>query len=98
MVNHPKSEQTVANRRKQGIFWDISFFWDYILGKENTHIPSQLLDSSFLDWDYIPEQRKSTRHSTTTRYYNSSTFSELTLQRLGSARTLLGFLGEACCS
>ena len=27
-------------------------------GKENTHIPSQLLDSSFLDWDYIPEQEK----------------------------------------
>ena len=26
--------------------------------KENTHTPSQLLDSSFLDWDYIPEQRQ----------------------------------------
>ena len=26
--------------------------------KENTHIPSQLLDYSSLDWDYIPEQGK----------------------------------------
>ena len=26
--------------------------------KENTHTPSQLLDSSFLDWDYILEQGK----------------------------------------
>ena len=34
------------------------FLRDYILEKENTHIPSQLLDSSFLDWDYIPEQVK----------------------------------------
>ena len=34
------------------------FSKDYILEKENTHIPSQLLDSSFLDWDYIPEQGK----------------------------------------
>ena len=35
-----------------------SFFKDYILEKENTHITSQLLDSCFLDWDYIPEQGK----------------------------------------
>ena len=35
-----------------------TFSKDYILEKENTHIPSQLLDSSFLDWDYIPEQGK----------------------------------------
>jgi len=34
------------------------FLRDYILEKENTHTPSQLLDSSFLDWDYIPEQGK----------------------------------------
>ena len=34
------------------------FLRDYILEKENTHVPSQLLDSSFLDWDYIPEQGK----------------------------------------
>ena len=34
------------------------FLRDYILEKENTYTPSQLLDSSFLDWDYIPEQRK----------------------------------------
>ena len=34
------------------------FLRDYILEKENTHIPSQLLDSSFPDWDYIPEQGK----------------------------------------
>ena len=31
---------------------------DYILEKENTHIPSQLLDFPFLTWDYIPEQGK----------------------------------------
>ena len=36
----------------------ILFLRDYILEKENTHTPSQLLDSSFLDWDYIPEQGK----------------------------------------
>ena len=35
-----------------------TFSKDYILEKENTHIPSQLLDSSFLDWDYILEQKK----------------------------------------
>ena len=34
------------------------FLRDYILEKENTHVPSQLLDSSFLDSDYIPEQGK----------------------------------------
>ena len=34
------------------------FLRDYIMEKENTHTPSQLLDSSFLDWDYIPEQQK----------------------------------------
>ena len=34
------------------------FLRDYILEKENTHTPSQLLDSSFLDWDYIKEQGK----------------------------------------
>ena len=34
------------------------FLRDYILEKEYTHTPSQLLDSSFLDWDYIPEQEK----------------------------------------
>jgi hypothetical protein len=40
-----------------GFSEDIPFSKDYIL-KKNTHIPSQVLDSSFLDWDYIPEQRK----------------------------------------
>jgi len=50
-------------------------FWK----RKNTHIPSQLLDFPFLNWDYIPRTRKSTRHSTTTRYYNSSTF-YITLQ------------------
>ena len=35
-----------------------TFSKDYIREKENTHIPSQLLDSFFLDWDYIPEQGK----------------------------------------
>ena len=44
--------------RKKRDFWDISFFWNYIIEKENTHISSQLLDSPFLDWDYIPKQRK----------------------------------------
>jgi len=34
------------------------FLRDYILEKENTHTPSQLLDSSFLGWDYIAEQGK----------------------------------------
>ena len=34
------------------------FLRDYVLKKENTYTPSQLLDSSFLDWDYIPEQEK----------------------------------------
>ena len=34
------------------------FLRDYILEKEKTHTPSQLLDSSFLDSDYIPEQGK----------------------------------------
>ena len=58
MVKHPKSQQSVANCAKYGILWDIFFFEDYIMEIENTHIPCQLLDSSFLDWDYIPEQGK----------------------------------------
>jgi len=41
-----------------GFFETFPISKDYILEKENTHIPSQLLDSSFLDWDYIPEQGK----------------------------------------
>ena len=28
--------------RKNGIFWDISFLWDYILEKENTHYSTLL--------------------------------------------------------
>ena len=34
------------------------FLRDYILEKEKTHIPSQLLDFPFLHWDYISEQGK----------------------------------------
>jgi len=43
---------------KMGFSEIFLFLRDYILEKENTHTPSQLLDSSFLDWDYIPEQGK----------------------------------------
>ena len=58
MVKHSKGQQFVANHGNNWILRDISFFYDYILERENTHIPSQLLDSSFLDWDYNPEQGK----------------------------------------
>ena len=40
--------------RKQRDFKETFLF----LEKENTHISSWLLDSSFLNWDYIPEQEK----------------------------------------
>ena len=81
MVKTPKQANSPLQiTEKMGFLKSYSFFWDYILEKENTHIPSRLLDSSFLNWDYIPEQRKSTRYSTTTRYYNSSTSFYLTLQ------------------
>ena len=70
------------------------FLRDYILEKENTHIPSQLFDSFFFELRLHFRTRKSTRHSTTTRYYNSSTFSHVTLLQLASACTLLGFLGN----
>jgi len=43
---------------KMGFSETFLFLRDYILEKEYTHTPSQLLDSSFLDWDYIPEQEK----------------------------------------
>ena len=56
MVKHSTSQQSVANHRKNMIFKRYSIFYDYILEKENTHIPSRLLDSSFLNWDYIPKQ------------------------------------------
>ena len=58
MVKHSKGQQSVANRGNNRILKRHSFFWDYILEKENTHIPSRLLDSSFLNWNYILEQRK----------------------------------------
>ena len=37
---------------------DILFFLRLHSGKENTHIPSRLLDTLFLNWDYIPKQEK----------------------------------------
>ena len=58
MVKHPAGQQSVANRENNEILKRHSFFWDYILEKENTHIPNRLLDSSFINWDYIPEQGK----------------------------------------
>ena len=54
----PFINRCYTNRGNNGILKRHSFFWDYILEKENTHIPSRLLDSSFLNWDYIPEQGK----------------------------------------
>ena len=57
-LQHPTGPQSIANRGKNGILKRHSFSEEYILEKENTHIPSQLLDSSSLDWDCIPEQGK----------------------------------------
>ena len=57
-VKTPNRPIDRCKSRKQRDFLRHSFFKDYILEKENTHIPIQLLDSSFLDWDYIPEQGK----------------------------------------
>ena len=70
------------------------FLRDYILEKENTHIPKSTTRFLFLELRLHFRTSKSTRHSTTTRYYNSRTFSHVTLQQLGSACTLLGFLGN----
>ena len=58
MVKTPNRPTVCCKLRKNGIFWDISFSKDYILEKENTHIPSQLLYFPFLTWDYIAEQVK----------------------------------------
>ena len=58
MVKTPNRTTVRCKSRKTRDSLRHSFFKDYILEKENTHITSQLLDSSFLDWDYIPEQEK----------------------------------------
>ena len=59
MVKHSKKPTVRCQLRKKQDFLRHSFFpKDYILEKENAHIPSQLLDTFFLDWDYIPEQGK----------------------------------------
>ena len=58
MVKTPNSQAVRCKSRKKRDFMRHSFFKNYILEKENTHIPSQLLDSSFLDWDCIPVQGK----------------------------------------
>ena len=58
MVKTPNMPRDCCKSRKHRDFLRHSFFKDYILEKENTHITSQLLDSSFLNWDYIPEQGK----------------------------------------
>jgi len=59
MVKTPDRPTVRCKSRKKWDFLRHSFFLrDYILEKENTGTPSQLLDSSFLDWDYIPEQGK----------------------------------------
>ena len=57
-LQHPTGPQSVANRGKNEILKRHSFSEYYILEKENTHIPSQLLDSFFLNWDYILERGK----------------------------------------
>ena len=92
MVKTPNRPTVCCKSQNKGDFLRHSFFKNYIMEKENTHIPSQLLDSCFLKLGLHFRTRKSTRHSTTARYYNSSTFSLLTLQRLRSSCTLLGFL------
>ena len=59
MVKTPKQANSPLQiTEKMGFLKSYSFFWDYILEKEKTHIPSQLLDFPFLNWDYIPEQGK----------------------------------------
>ena len=60
--------------RKKWNLKETFLFLRWHSGKENTHISSWLLDTLFLNLDYIPKTRKSTQHSTTTRYYNASTF------------------------
>ena len=59
MVKTPNRPTVCCKSRKK---WDFQrhflFSKDYILEKENTHIPSQLLDSLFLNKDYIPERGK----------------------------------------
>ena len=59
MVKIPnKPTVCYKSRKKQDFSETFPFSEDYILENENTYIPSQLLDSSFLDWNYIPEQGK----------------------------------------
>ena len=58
MVNTQKVNSQLPMAEKMGFSEIFLFLRDYILEKENTHTPSQLLDSSFLDWDYIAEQGK----------------------------------------
>ena len=43
-----QGQEYVANCGKMGFSETFLFFEDYILEKENTHIPNQLLDFSFL--------------------------------------------------
>ena len=44
--------------RKKQDFKETFLFLRLLWKKKNTHIPSQLLDFPFLNWDYIPEQGK----------------------------------------
>ena len=94
MVKHFKGQQSVANRGKNGIFWDIFFFEDYILEIENNHIPCQLLD--FIEITIQDKGKYSTQYNYS--ILQLEYFFLTTLQRLGSARILLGFLSKACCS
>ena len=58
MVKTPNRPTVRCKSWKKRDLKETFFFLRLHSGKENTHIPSQLLDSSFLDWDYIPEQGK----------------------------------------
>jgi len=55
-LNRPTVRCQIAE--KMGFSKTFPFFWDYILEKENTHFPWQLLDSTSFNRDYIPEQGK----------------------------------------
>ena len=58
MVKTPNMPKVRCKSWKKQDLKETFLFLRLHSGKENTHIPSRLLDTLFLNWDYIPKQGK----------------------------------------
>ena len=57
MVKTPNRPTVRCKSRKKQDFKE-TFLFLRLYSEENTHIPSRLLDTLFLNWGYIPKQGK----------------------------------------